>query len=302
MINYTVHIDTLKLQIDFINSSEQREVMDQLARALDITFPFLKVKYNTNTNPNGAYTHTVNTGRAKILELTSGAYKDKYQRTIYFITIEIAGLKQYHKNDKIAYDCLIRLVAYLNTNEISFEYKGIDVAVDLQSFFAFTYVFCNKKAPRVQYYSVYEKQPYLTTRYIEKYINTHNQVMKRSKLYYKPAKDKYITYPITRYELKLQSSFFNKYPYRYGMLQNELDRYHILYFPTLDEKAAALELYSQYEESVRRRDLHKLGLDRYRLYPNTSEIENFLFDLYDVYEHDLDLPVEEENSDWLDEY
>lgn len=301
MINYTVNIDTLKLQIDFINDNEQREVMYELARALETTFPFLKVNYNTNTNSNGAYTHTVNTGRATILVLTTGAYKDIDTRTIYFITVEIAGLKQYHKNDKIALDCLIRLVAYLNTHEIRFEYTGIDVAVDLQSFFAFTYAFCNKKAPRVQYYNVYEKQPYLTTRYIEKYINTHNQVMKRSKLYYKPAKDKYIKYPITRFELKLQSSFFNKYPYRYGMLQDELERYHILYFPTLDEKDTALSIYAQYEESIRRRDLHKLGLDRYRILPDTSEIEWFLTELYNVYEHDLDLPVEEVDNgfDWL---
>lgn len=291
MINYTVSIDTLKLQIDFISSDKQRDVMYDLVKALETTFPFLKVIYDTKIRSTNTLTHTAYTGGAKILELTSGAYKDILKRTIYFITIEIAGLKQYHKNDKIALDCLIRLVAFLNTREMSFEYTGTDIAVDMMCQFEFAYAFCNKKAPRVQYYSVYEKQPYPTTRYIEKYINTHNQVMKRSKLYYKPSKDKYIAYPITRFELKLQSSFFNKYPYRSGMLQDELDRYHILYFPTLDEKDAALSIYAQHEDTIRRRDLHKLGLDKYRLYPDTSEIEWFLTELYNVYEHDLDLPV-----------
>ena len=55
MMNYTVHIDTLKLQINFINSSKQREVMDRLARALHTTYPFLKVNYNTNPIPNGVH-------------------------------------------------------------------------------------------------------------------------------------------------------------------------------------------------------------------------------------------------------
>lgn len=300
MINYTVNIDTLKLQIDFINSSDQREVMDRLVRALHTTYPFLKVNYNNNPIPNGAYTHTVNTGRTTILEFVSGAYKDIYRRTIYFITVEIAGLKQYSKNDKIANDCLIRLAAYLNTNEISFEYTGIDVAVDMLCSFRHVYAFCNKKAAGVKYYKVYERQPYPTSHYIEKYNRTHNGVMKRSYFYDKSIKENNIRYPLTRFELKLQSSFFNRYPYRWGMLQNELDRYHILYFLTLDEKDAALSLYAQYENTIRRRDLHKLGLDRYRIYPNTSDVENFLDSLYDVFEYDLDLPVEEVD-DWLEE-
>ena len=302
MINYTVNIDTLKLQINFINSSKQREVMDRLARALHTTYPFLKVNYNTNPIPNGVYTHTVNTGRTTILKLTSGAYKDLYKRTIYYITVEIAGLKQYHRNDKIAHDCLIRLVAYLNTNQIGFEYTGIDIAVDMVCPFRYVYAFCNKKAAGVKYYKVYERQPYPTSHYVEKYNHTHHDVMKRSYLYDKSIKEKNITYPLTRFELKLQSSFFNRYPYRWGMLQNELDRYHILYFPTLDEKDGALSLYAQYENTIRRRDLHKLGLDRYRLFPNTSEIECFLTELYNVYEHDLKLPVPVVDNSWLDEY
>ena len=61
-------------------------------------------------------------------------------------------------------------------------------------------------------------------------------------------------------------------------------------------------LYGATKGNIRRRDLHKLGLDRYRLLPNTSEIEWFLTELYNVYEHDLDLPVEEMDNSWIDEY
>ena len=296
MINYTVNIDTLKLQINFINSSKQREVMDRLARALHTTYPFLKVNYNTNPIPNGAYTHTVNTGRTKILELTSGAYKDLYKRTIYYITVEIAGLKQYHKNDKIAHDCLIRLVAYLNTNQIGFEYTGIDIAVDMECPFRYVYAFCNKKAAGVKYYKVYERQPYPTSHYVEKYNHTHHNVMKRSYLYDKSIKEEDLCYNITRFELKLQSNFFNKHPFMVGVLEKELDRYHILCFPTLQEKAIALSMYAQYENIIRRRDLHKLGLEQYRILPYTNKIDSFLFSLYTIYESDLNLAITSEDD------
>ena len=58
-------------------------------------------------------------------------------------------------------------------------------------------------------------------------------------------------------------------------------------------------LYGATKSNIRRRDLHKLGLDRYRLFPNTSEIECFLTELYNVYEHDLKLPVEKVDNGWF---
>ena len=48
--------------------------------------------------------------------------------------------------------------------------------------------------------------------------------------------------------------------------------------------------------------IDKLGLQRYRLYPDTRGIENFLLELYNVYEHDLKLPVPVVDNSWLDEY
>ena len=61
-------------------------------------------------------------------------------------------------------------------------------------------------------------------------------------------------------------------------------------------------LYGAAKSNIRRRDLHKLGLDRYRVIPDTRGIENFLLELYNVYEHDLKLPVEEVDNSWIDEY
>ena len=301
MIPYTLHIDTLRLQAEFYNNSDQQAVTNNICQALRSSYPYLHIDYNTNKHNKNINTHVVQTAGKNILIISTGSYS-VYNRAIYYVTVELAGLKSYDiKIDTISYNCLIRVVAFFNTNNITFDYTGTDIAVDIECPFRHIFAFCNKKAPRVNYYHVGESQWYATTHYIEKYNRTHKRVMKRAQVYDKSIKEDGLTYPITRFELKLQSSFFNRYPYRYGMLQDELDRYHILYFPTLDEKDAALTLYAQYEDSIRRRDLHKLGFNRYRIVANTREIENFLFSLYDVYEDDLELPVVEmdDGFDWL---
>ena len=46
-------------------------------------------------------------------------------------------------------------------------------------------------------------------------------------------------------------------------------------------------LYGATKSNIRRRDLHKLGLDIYRIIPDTKEIEYFLFTLFNIYESDL---------------
>ena len=293
-MEHTTNIDTLKLQIDFRFSSEQREVMNNISKCLITTYSFLNVTYDTSTNV--ALTHQVHTAGTKILELVSGSYQNINKNTIYFIAIEFAGLKRYNKFDKIAMDCLIRVVAYLNTNNIPFNFTGIDIAVDIHIPFINTYSFCNKKAPHVTYYTTYEKQPYASTQYIEKFLLTHHRVMKRAYLYDKSIKEEDLCYNITRFELKLQSNFFNKHSFMVGVLEKELDRYHILCFPTLQEKAIELSMYAQNENIIRRRDLHKLGLDRYRVIPDTKEIEYFLFSLYDIYESDLNLAITSEDD------
>ena len=55
-------------------------------------------------------------------------------------------------------------------------------------------------------------------------------------------------------------------------------------------------LYGAAKSNIRRRDLHKLGLDRYRVIPDTKEIEYFLFSLYNIYESDLGLAVNDRGN------
>jgi len=296
MIPSTLYIDTLKIQVEFYNSIDQQIVTNDICSALQTSYPFL---YRTDAISHYINTHNFYTAGRKILEITTGCYTVN-KITIYYITIEVAGLKSYDdKMDSIYHNCLIRAVAYLNTNGLEFFYTGIDVAVDMSCSYEYVYAFCNKKAPRISYYKVDDHQPYLTTHYIERYNHTHNHVMKRAQYYDKTMKEKHLKYAVTRFELKLQTRFFSRNEYDYGMLDVELDRYHILCFPTLREKDVALTLYKANEKSIRRRDLHKLGLDKYRIVPDTGGVEYFLMELYNMYEHDLDLPEVVENNDLI---
>jgi len=294
MIQSTLYIDTLKIQVEFYNSKDQQTVTNDICSALQTSYPFL---YKSNERIYYINTHKFYTAGRKILEITTGCHTVN-KRTIYYTTIEVAGLKSYDdKMDSIYHNCLIRAVAYLNTNGLDFSYTGIDVAVDILSPYKYVYAFCNKKAARISYYMIDEYQPYLTTHYIERYNHTHKHVMKRAQYYDKTVKEKHLEYAVTRFELKLQSRFFSRNEYSYGMLDTELDRYHILHFPTIREKDDALALYKANEKSIRRRDLHKLGLDKYRIVPDTNGVEDFLLELYNVYEHNLGLPIEEDEDD-----
>jgi hypothetical protein len=295
MMNHTTEIDTIKLQVEFLNGDDQRAVLNGIVYALLSTYSQLHIKYNTGSN-KGLQVHIIYTAGTKILELKtgsflSGSYQDKKRLSIYYVSVEIAGLKKYNiQRDKISQDCLLRVCAYLNTNMIRFEITEIDLCVDMLCPYENTYAFCNKKAAGVKYYKVDEPQDNATTHYVEKYNHTHNRVMKRAYLYDKRIKEGTINFTITRFELKLQSRYFGAYEFGSTTLSENLEKYHVLFFPTQEEKRAALSLYKKHEGNIRRRDLHRLGLDYYRVYPDTGAIEFFLFSLYAVYEHHLNFP------------
>lgn len=62
--------------------------------------------------------------------------------------------------------------------------------MDLFTKINYTYAFCNKKVAGVKYYSINDRQPYLSTHYIEKFNNTQPIVLvKELYLYDKSFKE-----------------------------------------------------------------------------------------------------------------
>ena len=82
---------------------------------------------------------------------------------------------------------------------------------------------------------------------------------------------------MTRFELKLQKSFF-KNDLDFETIVNALNRYTVMFFPTIYEKIRIVDKYNSYSR-ISRRDIDRIGLDRYRLKPDVVKIERFIDNL-----------------------
>ena len=82
---------------------------------------------------------------------------------------------------------------------------------------------------------------------------------------------------MTRFELKLQKSFF-KNDLDFETIVNSLNRYTVMYFKNIYEKNIIIDRYYSYSR-IGKRDTERMGLDRYRLKPDVVKIERFIDNL-----------------------
>ena len=285
-------LDRIKLRVEFFDSNEQSEFIIALKSLLSDSIEKIYFKDNSQNNSlfiNGYYQ------RNKYLSIVSSCYskskcinKKKDIVTIFSVTVEFAGLKSYnYKKDNLMNKYLMMVISYLNLNFINFEVIGLDLFVDVDKPFENMFAFCNKKVGKVKYYKTLEKQYHFGTHYIEKFNNTHKNVMRRAYLYDKSLKEN-LFLPITRFELKIQTRFFNrnkidnffdKKIFYTNLLNRLIESYHILYFRSIAVKKNELASYAFLEDNIRRRDIYKLFLNHYRIIPDISNVVDDLLNL-----------------------
>ncbi len=290
--NVVTGLDRIKLRVEFFDSNEQSEFIIALKSLLSDSIEKIYFKDNSQNNSlfiNGYYQ------RNKYLSIVSSCYskikcinKKKDIVTIFSVTVEFAGLKSYnYKKDNLMNKYLMMVISYLNLNFINFEVIGLDLFVDVDKPFENMFAFCNKKVGKVKYYKTLEKQYHFGTHYIEKFNNTHKNVMRRAYLYDKSLKEK-LLFPITRFELKIQTRFFNrnkidnffdKKIFYTNLLNRLIESYHILYFRSIAIKNLELASYAFLEDNIRRRDIYKLFLNHYRIIPDISNVVDDLLNL-----------------------
>ena len=290
--NVVTGLDRIKLRVEFFDSNEQSEFIIALKSLLSDSIEKIYFKDNSQNNSlfiNGYYQ------RNKYLSIVSSCYskskcinKKKDIVTIFSVTVEFAGLKSYnYKKDNLMNKYLMMVISYLNLNFINFEVIGLDLFVDVDKPFENMFAFCNKKVGKVKYYKTLEKQYHFGTHYIEKFNNTHKNVMRRAYLYDKSLKEK-LLFPITRFELKIQTRFFNrnkidnffdKKIFYTNLLNRLIESYHILYFRSIAVKKNELASYAFLEDNIRRRDIYKLFLNHYRIIPDISNVVDDLLNL-----------------------
>ena len=290
--NVVTGLDRIKLRVEFFDSNEQSEFIICLKSLLLDSIEKIYFKDNSKNNSlfiNGYYQ------RNKYLSIVSSCYskskcinKKKDIVTIFSVTVEFAGLKSYnYKKDNLMNKYLMMVISYLNLNFINFEVIGLDLFVDVDKPFENMFAFCNKKVGKVKYYKTLEKQYHFGTHYIEKFNNTHKNVMRRAYLYDKSLKEN-LFLTITRFELKIQTRFFNrnkidnffdKKIFYTNLLNRLIESYHILYFRSIAVKKNELASYAFLEDNIRRRDIYKLFLNHYRIIPDISNVVDDLLNL-----------------------
>ena len=291
-INIATGLDRVKLRVEFFNSNEQSELIIALKSLLSDGMKSMYFRDNYSNNSlfiNGYYLGNM------YLSIIGSCYSksmfiNKKKRLVYrySVTVEFAGLKSYnYKKDNLMHNYLMKVISLFNFNNINFEVIGLDLFVDVDKPFINMFAFCNKKVGKVKYYKTLEKQYHFGTHYIEKFNNTHKNIMRRAYLYDKSLKEN-LFLPITRFELKIQTRFFNrnkidnffdKKIFYTNLLNRLIESYHILYFSNLRIKDIELNSFSLLEDSLRRRDIYKLSLNNYRIIPDISNVVDDLLNL-----------------------
>lgn len=288
-MEYETHIDTVTVQIDCDDSIMQKIILDDLRHYIS-TFglytdskdvnknkptDIIKIKYSLYANKTTLLTISIGTFRTII---------NGYSVIRYYIAVKFAGLKSYNDAaDRLSNNILVLVCAYLNTNQIVFKLTELDIAIDAKVSFEHMLVLCTKKSPKTNYWRVGDPQAYENqTTYVEKIeVNKRNKAILRSYLYDKSLKEG-LSYNLTRFEVKLQSAFFNKYGFDINPIQNALHRYHVMYFEDTEVKHSKIEAYNNYQ-NPQKREIRRLGFEAYRLHPNMAYIASFIGYILNIY-------------------
>lgn len=288
MIPYETNIDTVALQLDLDDALRQRTKLQMLISWI-IGRKLGKLE-EVVSNPNiikykllfgNTKLLTIHTGSTRIRDRVTGRFK-----SLYYIRIRFAGLKSHNFDyDRRAFNCLMNICSFLNTTSTPFKLTELDLAIDLFGSFDNVLVACTRKASYVTYNPLGFKQYFngVPTSYIEDYreLKQRRNAVMRSYLYNKSAKNR-LPFTVTRFEIKLQNRFFVNNGFNLNSIVNALDKYYVMHFRNRIEKQQVINNYNNYK-NVTNREINRLGLHNYRIYPNTLAIDDFINKILSVY-------------------
>lgn len=275
-------IDTIGIQIDCNNAHTQREILQSIlgfimmTNSLYVDHKDYLVGINTTRREYFIYSNKITVATINTGVFRSGSHDNNDYAMKYYINIKFAGLKKYNKTlDKASHNCLLMICAYLNTRGIGFKLTELDVCIDAECAYDNILAVCSKKSPKTHYHELIDDQVYATTTYIEKIVaQKRDKAVLRAYTYDKSHKEK-LSNKITRFEVKLQPKYFNKYGFSIKAIEKALNRYHVMFFENTEEKYSKIEAYDRYKR-VQKRELKRLEFNDYRLYADMGYIENFI--------------------------
>ena len=285
-LHYTTEIDTLAIQLNFINNTAQREILNNIFNYIRKIFNSYIKAISYEVGSVTKMKHEIYSNNRIVLSFETG-----YSHGNYFIKMIFAGLKTYDVVvDETSYNYLLVIVAYINTKGWNWNLAELDVAIDIAHVnFNNLLAICTSKTA-TQYHDLDEIQRYDgETTYVEKFYTKHSllSAIKRSYLYYKTLKElikhnNILGFDLQRFEVKLQAPYFTKYGFDIDILQKTLGKYHLLYFNSIDEKNALIMRYNNHKSGIRQREIQRWQLDNYRLHFNIDYIHNFIYTLITI--------------------
>lgn len=281
-MDYSTHVDTLKIQVDTYDTFEQHTLLKEIlgfiieSRFLYVDHKDKRIGLNKIIREYYVYAKNkvvavVNTGISR----EKNKYTSRYLSKCY-ISITFAGLKSYNKiKDKASKDCLFRVCAFLNENNISFKITELDICIDIKADFENVMAIAIKKTPKTKYYGINERQTFSKTNYIEKISKKNlHRAIQRAYTYDKSHKEG-LSSNLTRFELKLQSKYFNHYGLCLESIEKAINKYYVMYFEDLRDKFYIMGVYDKYQY-FRNREVKRYSLDDYRLHPNINYVKKFI--------------------------
>jgi len=291
-MHYTTQLDTVSIQVDFDTDIEQRDLLHSLIGYTQSLGLYINTKdYSINPTlirkEHFIYANNITVASITTGGFRAGSYTGNGYKMQYYVSIKFAGLKSYNELfDQTSKEVLLRVCAFLNSRGITFKLTELDVCIDMECSYKHVTAICTRKSPKTNYYDIGEHQAYDGTTYIEKIASCKlDRAVLRTYIYDKSAKEN-LPYPVTRFEIKLQPKYFNRYGFETSSIAKAFDRYYLMYFASLKEKQSITDAYNQYPY-VRRREIRKLGLDKYRVYPNMEYINQFINQLLTIKDIDF---------------
>ena len=276
-MTYSTEIDTVSIQIDCSSLEVQQGISFMISRAV--------TEYNKVYIKDNAYTKQrdilFNRNRLGTIRLGINPIWNKFTRQYdmnYYVAVSFCGLKSHIEIlDNLSNGCLFAVCGILNTFNFNYVFTELDVCLDMNTKMDNILAICTTKLPRTEYHFLNNSFYNGDTVYIEKISKDRINYNSQRAYLYNKAKKENLQYPLTRFELKLQKSFF-KNDLDFETIVNALNRYTVMFFPTIYEKIRIVDKYNSYSR-ISRRDIDRIGLDRYRLKPDVVKIERFIDNL-----------------------
>ena len=276
-MTYSTEIDTVSIQIDCSSLEEQQGISFMLCRAVT-EYNKVCISDNIFTKEREILFNNNRLGKIRLGMNPIWNKSDRQHYMNYYITVSFYGLKSHIGIlDNLSIGCLFAVCGILNTFNINYVFTELDVCLDISAKIDNVLAICTTKLSRTEYHLVNNSFYSGDTVYIEKISKDKISYNSQRAYVYNKAKKENLNYPLTRFELKLQKSFF-KNELDFETIVNALNRYTVMYFPNIYEKNMIVDKYNSYSR-ISRRDIERMGLERHRLRPDVVKIERFINNL-----------------------